>query len=289
MRKGLVATIAGACALLPLLAGTSSGQNNDAFLGPSQNRNNRPKESKPTPRWPDGRVNLGTVPGEKGHWIRTRRELVIDAKTTNKLPTDLKVEDVPFQPWAKALWEYRRTKDDRDSPHARCKPDAGPREIETAYGFEMVELSDVQRVLIFGIGGPQTFRTVYMDGRPHPKGGDLIPSYIGHSVGRWEGDTLVVDTVGFNERNWIDAEGLMHTDQYHQIERFTRTDFNTMKYEVTVDDPGAYTAKWTAGFLLRWNGGAELFEYVCQANNMNPDMTIGDDGAPLSRANGFTP
>lgn len=289
MRKRLIVTITGAFALLPLLSGTSSGQNNDAFLGPTPNRNSKPVVAKPTPRWPDGRVNIATAPGEKGHWIRTRRELVVDDKTTNKLPTDRRVEDIPFQPWAKALFDYRRTKDDRDSPHARCKPDAGPREIETAYGFEMVELADIQRVLVFDIGGPQTFRTIYMDGRPHPTGRDLVPSYLGHSVGRWDGDTLVVDTVGFNEKNWIDAEGLMHTDQYHQIERFTRTDFNTMKYEVTIDDPGAYTAKWTAGFQLRWNTGAELFEYVCQANNMNPDMTIGDDGAPLSRANGITP
>ena len=132
MQRSLIVTIAGAFVLLPLLSGTSSGQNNDAFLGPALNRNNRPKEFKPTPRWPDGRVNLATVPGEKGHWIRTRRELVIDANTTNALPTDLKVENIPFQPWAKALFEYRRTKDDRDSPHARCKPDAGPREIGTA-------------------------------------------------------------------------------------------------------------------------------------------------------------
>jgi hypothetical protein len=277
MRKHLIVKMAGAYVLLSLLTGTSFGQNE------------RPRVVKPAPRWPDGRVNLATVPGEKGHWIRTRRELVIDANTANTLPTDLKVEDIPFQPWAKALFEYRRTKDDRDSPHARCKPDAGPREIGTAYGFEMVEFPEMRRVLIFDIGGPQTFRIIHMDGRPHPKGRDLIPSYIGHSVGRWEGDTLVVDSVGFHERNWIDAEGLMHTDQYHQTERFTRTDFNTLKYEVTVDDPGAYTAPWTAGFLLRWNTGAELFEYVCQGNNMNPDMTIDDDGAPMSRANGFTP
>lgn len=287
MRKRRIVTIAGAFLLLPLLSGTSAGQNNDAFLAPTPNRNAKPVVAKPTPRWPDGRVNLATAPGEKGHWIRTRRELVVDDQTTNKLPTDRRVEDIPFQPWAKALFDYRRTKDDRDSPHARCKPDAGPREIETAYGFEMVEYADIQRVLVFDIGGPQTFRTIYMDGRPHPR--DLTPSYLGHSVGRWEGDTLVVDTVGFNEKNWIDAEGLMHTDQYHQVERFTRTDFNTLKYEVTIDDPGAYTARWTAGFLLRWTAGSELFEYVCQANNMNPDMTMGDDGAPLSRANGFTP
>jgi hypothetical protein len=81
----------------------------------------------------------------------------------------------------------------------------------------------------------------------------------------------------------------MHTEQYHQIERFTRPNFNTLRYEVTIDDPGAYTAPWTAGFLLRWDAGAEIFEYICQENNKNPDMTIGDDGKPLSRANGYTP
>jgi hypothetical protein len=289
MQKRLTITIAGAFVLLPLLSSTSSGQNNDAFLGPAQNRNSQPAVAKPAPRWPDGRVNLGTAPGEKGHWIRTRRELVVDANTPNPLPTDRWVKDIPFQPWAKALFEYRRTKDDRDSPHARCKPDAGPREIGTAYGFEMVDFPELQQVLIFDIGGPQTFRIIHMDGRPHPKGRDLVPSYIGHSIGRWDGDTLVVDSVGFNEKNWIDAEGLMYTDQYHQIERFTRIDFNTLKYEVTIDDPGAYTAPWTAGFLLRWNTGRELFEYVCQANNMNPEMTIDDAGAPMSRANGITP
>ena len=277
MRTVFVATMTGACLSLSPFAGTSVGQSE------------RPKEARPAPRWPDGQVNLASVPGQKGHWIRTRRELVVDARTSNPLPNDRRIEDIPFQPWAKALFEYRRANNDRDSPHARCKPDAGPRQIGTAYGFEMVEFPEIQRVIIFDIGGPQTFRIIYMDGRAHPKGRDLNPTFYGHSIGRWEGDTLVVDTVGFTEQNWIDAEGLMHTDQYHQIERFTRTDFNTLKYEVTVDDPGAYTAKWTAGFLLRWNGGAELFEYVCQANNMNPDMTIGDDGAPLSRANGFTP
>lgn len=214
---------------------------------------------------------------------------MIDASTANPLPTDLKVGDIPFQPWAKALFEYRRSNNDRDSPHPRCKPDAGPREIGTAYGFEIVDFSDIKRVLIFGIGGPQTFRIVHTDGRPHPNGRDLTPSYLGHSVGHWEGDTLVVDTVGFNEGNWIDAEGLMHTDQYHQIEHFTRTDFNTLKYAVTVDDAGAYTAKWTAGFLLRWVEGSELFEYICQQNNQNPEMVTGDDGTPLSRVNGYTP
>jgi hypothetical protein len=277
MRSFFVITTIAAFMSLALLAGSSSGQSE------------RPGRVQPAPRWPDGRVNIATVPGHKGHWIRTRRELVVDANTTNTLPNDRTIEEIPFQPWAKALFEYRRSRDDRDSPHARCKPSAGPRQIGTAYGFEIVEFPDIQRVIIFDIGGPQTYRTIYMDGRAHPQGRDLIPTYYGHSIGRWEGDTLVVDTVGFNEQNWIDAEGLIHTDQYHQVERFTRTDFSTLRYEVTIDDPGAYTAPWTAGFVLRWEEGAEIFEYVCQENNLNPQMTTDDDGQPLSRANIITP
>jgi hypothetical protein len=271
-----------------LFAATMSfAQNNDAFLGPSLTRNDAPKAIKPTPRLPDGRVNLGTTPGQKGHWIRTRREFAVEDDATNLLPSDIKVSQIPFQPWAKELFEYRRINTDRDSPHARCKPSAGPRQIQTAYGFELVDMPDLQQVILFEIGGPHSFRVIYLDGRQHPT--DLEPSYFGHSIGRWEGDALVVDTVGFNEKHWLDNLGLMHTDQYRQIERFTRVDFNTLKYEVTVDDPGAYTAPWTGGVLLRWAEGDELFEYICQQNNQNPEMVTGDDGAPLSRANGFTP
>ena len=267
------------------LPATPAFAQNEAFLAPTP----RPEQRavKPAPRTPGGRSIIGSVPGEKGHWIRTRRQLVAEPGMANRLPSDLDIANVPFQPWAREVWNYRRSKDDRDSPHARCKPSAGPRQIGTAYGFEIVDLPDIERVLIFDIGGPNSWRTVYMDGRKHPE--QLEPTYYGHSVGRWEGDTLVVDSVGFNEKHWIDAMGLVHTDQYHQLERFTRLDSNTLKYEVTVDDPGAYTATWTAGFHLRWNQGAELFEYVCQQNNLNPEMVIGDDGEPLSRANVFTP
>ena len=129
----------------------------------------------------------------------------------------------------------------------------------------------------FDIGGPYSFRIIYMDGRHRPK--MLEPTYVGHSIGHWEGDTLVVDTVGFNEGSWIEAEGFPHTDQLHLIERFSRTNFSTLKYEVTVDDPGAYTKIWNGGFNLRWNGGAELFEYVCQENNLVEQVNDGADGA----------
>jgi hypothetical protein len=247
-------------------------------------------EVRPAPRGPDGKMNLGPPPGEKGHWRRTRRELIIgdpeNSPETHR-PSDRNLAEVPFQPWTRAMWDYNRVHSDRDAPHARCKPSAGPRQIGTAYGFEIVDLPELGRAFIFDIGGPHTFRTVYMDGRPHPE--DLTPTYYGHSIGSWDGDTLVVDTVGFNERSWIDTQGLLHTDRLHQIERFTRVDFDSLEYEVTIDDPGAYTEPWTAGFLLQWSDGTEIFEYICQDNNQNPMMTVGDDGQPLSRDNGIVP
>ena len=85
--------------------------------------------------------------------------------------------------------------------------------------------------------------------------------------------------MGFNEGSWIEAEGFPHTDQLHLIERFTRTDFDTLKYEVTVEDSGAYAKPWSGGFNLRWNPGAEVFEYVCQENNLVEETNNGADGA----------
>ena len=182
-----------------------------------------------------------------------------------------KVSEVPFQPWAKALFDYRGP--NQLEPHTRCKPSGGPRQFLTPYGVEFVDTQELQRLYIFDIGGPHTYRIIYMDGRQHPK--NLEPSYYGHSIGRWEGDTLIVDTIGFNEKFWIDRQGLPHTDKLHMIEKFTRTDMNTTRYEVIIDDPGAYTATWTAGFFLRWTPNEEMFEYVCQDNNYAPELMVG--------------
>jgi hypothetical protein len=255
-----------------LLAVPSVGQNRQA-----------PGPPRPAPRWPDGRINLGTSPGEKGHWIRQgRAQLATNTDSVivagpGGLRSNLKLSDIPFQPWARALYEYRQANFERDSPHSRCKPDAGPRQVGTAYGFEIVEFRELQRILIFDIGGPYSFRIIYMDGRQHPE--PLEPGYAGHSIGHWDGDTLVVDNLGFNEGSWIEAEGFPHTERLHMVERFTRSDFNTLKYEVTVDDPGAYTQVWIGGFNLRWNSGAELFEYVCQENNLVEQTNEGADGS----------
>jgi hypothetical protein len=105
----------------------------------------------------------------------------------------------------------------------------------------------------------------------------LVPSYYGDSRGRWEGDTLVVETIGFNENFWMDRAGSPHTEKLKFTERFTRTDYDTLRYEVTVDDPGAYTAPWSNSFQMRWQSGPELFEYVCQDNNFAPELLVGQE------------
>jgi hypothetical protein len=226
--------------------------------------------AKPAPRFPDKSPNLGITPEEKGLW------LPLDRTDLGRRSTLAPVETIPFQSWAKALYDDRQIHE--LEPHTRCHPSGVSRQFQTPYGVDFVHIPDLQRMYIFDVGGPHTFRIIYMDGRPHPA--KLETSAYGHSVGRWEGDTMVVDTVGFSEDFWIDRTGLPHTEKLHTVERFTRTDFNTIKYEVLIDDPAVYTKPWSGGFNLRWTSGVELFEYVCQDNNTAPDLMM-KDGQPL--------
>jgi hypothetical protein len=216
----------------------------------------------PAPRGPNGRVLLGVPLGQKAMFV---------GGITNLTNADGSQIDVPYQPWARAVAQDRRQ--NQFEPHTRCKPSGGPRQFLTPYGVEFVEMPDLQRIFIFDVGGPHTFRTIYMDGREHPR--DFVPDYYGHNVGHWEGDTLVVDSVGYNEKFWIDRGTHPHTGQLHLIERFTRLDFNNIRYEVTVDDPGAYTKPWSGQFNLRIMAGDELFEYICQDNNFAPSLMVG--------------
>jgi hypothetical protein len=252
---------------------------------------------------------LASPPGQHGVWLPPNAgdERLVDIDSANPPPANpfaietnplqrtprttvstaaalsikkLSMTEVPFQPWSRALYAYRQ--ENQLEPHTRCKPSGGPRQFLTPYGVEFLERPELQRIFIVDIGGPHTLRIVYMDGADHPK--DLDPSYLGHSIGKWDNDTLVVDTVGFNERFWIDRWGLPHTQQLHLIERFTRLDESTLKYELVVDDPGAYTATWTTGLLLRWNPNQELFEYVCQDNNLAPELMVGASEAVERRS-----
>src|SRR5262245_58908442 len=243
---------------------------------------------RPAPHWPDGRLNLGALPGEKGIWAGDGRLAInpnsYEPRTTLNAP--IHINDIPLQPWARTLVDYRHANLLTYEPHARCKPSGGPRQLVTPYGVEIVDMPELQRVFIFDIGGPHSYRIIYMDGRDHPK--DLLPTYYGHSIGHWEGETLVVDSVGFNEKFWMNRDGLPHTDRLHLIERFTRPDFGTLKYEVTIDDPGGYTAHWTSGFSMRWTENLEPWEYVCQDNNLFPE-SVFDGEDQIGQTRGIVP
>jgi hypothetical protein len=219
--------------------------------------------ARPAPRNAAGRVILGTATAaEKGVWLP-------GPGITG--PPIKPLDQLPMQPWARKLAEDRLVHE--LEPHTRCKPSGVAREFQTPYGVEFVELNEAGRMYLFDIGGPHTFRTIFTDGRSHPK--NTLPSAYGHSIGWWDGDTFVVDTTNFHEGFWLDRKGLPHTEKLHVVERWTRTDYNNIDYEVTVDDPGAYTAPWSTRLNLRWESGTELFEYVCQQANYAHELMLG--------------
>jgi hypothetical protein len=223
----------------------------------------------PAPRSAAGRALLAVSasPADKGVW------------------TPLFGITDPLAPWARALFDARQVHE--LEPHTRCKASGTARQFQTPYGVEFVEAPELQRLFIFDIGGPHTFRTVYMDGRSHPA--ELEPSYYGHSIGWWEGDTLVIDSTGFNESFWLDRRGLPHTTALHTVEHFTRTNSEIVAYEITVHDPGAYTADWTGGFELQLDRGVELFEYSCQQANYAIELMVGGERSSVDRSSPIVP
>ncbi len=166
--------------------------------------------------------------------------------------------DVPFQGWARARFQANGATPQNDLD-LRCLPPGVPRIMLLARPFEIVQTP--KRIVFVYEGGAHVWRQVWMDGRAHPK--DPNPNWLGHSIGHWEGDTLVVDSVGFNDRTWLDDAGHPHTERLHVIERFSRTDASTMKYEVAIDDPGAYLRSWTSSNTLMFRPGEKLAEDIC--------------------------
>jgi hypothetical protein len=188
---------------------------------------------------------------------------------------------VPFQPWAAAMYDYISKNESKYDPEGFCLPPGGPRLMATPYPMEIIQLPEQKRIMMIFEGATHIWREIYMDGRPHPQGDDLNPTYLGHSVGRWDGDTLVVDVVGFNEQTWIDYYGHPHTDMLHVVEKFSRPNKNVLNYEATFDDPGAYTKPFTVRWNINWNPAGELTEYICQENNKYLHRLTDDFGQPI--------
>ena len=238
-----------------------------------QSAGNQP--ARPTPRWPDRQPRLGPPPGETGYWgrpsattmVQTGASVQADADGLLRNPADVD-KVAPLQPWARGLYYLRQREFLKDDPiYQFCLPPGGPRMFQQSYGVQFMEERDRQRIWVFMGGGNHNWRHIYLDGREQ-KGqitGDADnPLFFGRSVGKWEGDTLVVDLKDFNERFWFSNGGLPHTEKLHLIERYSRPDFNTLRYEVTIDDPGAYTKTWTSAWTLTWVPNEELPVYYCQ-------------------------
>jgi hypothetical protein len=234
----------------------------------------RAAASAPTPRWPDGQVRLGPPPGKKGYWGTAGASALVERASTPVRMNDegllLNIADAdrvaPFQPWAKAVYEYRQRTLLKDDPFLRCLPPGGPRQFQTPHGFQFVEQRELGRILVLLGGGNRNWRVIYTDGRAQGQADEVVRSYYGNSVGHWEKDTLAVDSIGFNERFWFTNGGLPHTEALHLVERFSRPDLNTLKYDVTVDDPATYTRPWTGGWTIQWVPDEELQEYFCEEN-----------------------
>jgi hypothetical protein len=246
MRSALVAGLAVAALAVPLLS-----QELPRRLGGANGPPAAPRADRPVPKLADGTVDLSGVWSDGGS-VEIPRLLK---------PGEL---DTILQPWAKKLMPTRT--DDKD-PYNNCMP-GGPLRITGGFAWRFVQHPTVNATHIFMLqeGNAHTYRQIFMDGRKHPE--DPSPTWYGHSIGRWEGDTLVIDTVGLNDKFWLDGSGIPHTEQLHLVERWTRTDFNTLRREVTIEDPGAFTRPFTVTYTAKLGEpGSEILEYICIENN----------------------
>ena len=214
--------------------------------------------SRPIPRLPDGTVDL------TGPWVGGGSNVDIE------LEGGFKPGELPLLPWARAL---RDTRNKADEPYTACLPMGVPRVNPYPWKFAMSYTAKglSHLYVLHETGDSGAHRVIYMDGRPHPA--DAIPTWFGHSVGRWEGDTLVVDTVGYNDKFWIDSRGTPHTEQLHTVERYTRVNWGRLRHVFLLEDPGAFSRPVTMTFMARLlrpdlkTGGGELMEFICLEDN----------------------
>jgi hypothetical protein len=157
--------------------------------------------------------------------------------------------------------ERFKKEDEIDDPLTQCLPIGPARGIQAGLmPFQIVQTASVLAILF---ENQRTFRIINIDGRNHPK--DVDPTWFGDSVGKWEGDTLVVDTVGLNDRTWLDTAGHEHSDQLHLTERFQKIDNNSIKWTVTFEDPKFFTEPWSVTLpIARQN--TNIMSYSCEEN-----------------------
>ncbi len=213
----------------------------------------------PARRTPDGKVDLS------GFWMPVEA-----VKHLLNLAADLKPDEVPLQPWSKALYQERIETNGKDHPGVRCWPSGIPEKNNIPDGVKVVQTSDL---MIFLHESRTIYRQIFTDGRSLPK--DAQPTWMGYSIGKWEGDTFVVETIGQNGRTWLDMRGLPATEALHVTERFTRPTIGRVNIDVTIDDPKAYSRPW--GVTLNWKlvPDTDLIESICEENNRDVPHMVG--------------
>ncbi len=218
----------------------------------------KPNLTAPAPRTPDGKIDL------YGIWEPT-------TKYIRNIAADLKPEDVPLQPWAEAVYNERLSgARSREESDANCLPQGVPKIDAAPAPYKFINMPTGIAILYEAF---TQWRQIFTDGRPLPK--DPNPTWFGYSIGRWEGDTLVVDTTGFNGKAWLDQVGHPSTDALHVTERITRHSVGEMELRITIDDPKAYTKPWTVTENLKLLVDSELLEFVCNENNKDLEHLPG--------------
>jgi hypothetical protein len=210
--------------------------------------NTRTGPSGPVPHMPDGK------PDFSGVWYSPR---TVDPGKPEMLP------------WAAKLTQERTESHSKDDPESRCLPAGVPR--MNPFPWKILQTSSVLAMLFEG--NIHTYRQVFLDGRGHPK--NLDPTWYGHSIGTWEGDTLVIDSTGFNDKFWFDFAGHPHTTQLRVTERFRRRDFGNMDQDITILDPGAYTKPWISKRTVALYVNGEVEEYICNEDNQDVEHLVG--------------
>jgi hypothetical protein len=214
------------------------------------------RSNRPALRLPDGRPDFSGVWG-------------LDQNFRQDLAEALKPgENLPLQPWALKVTKQRVSNDD---PEANCLPTGVPR--MSPYPWRIIQTPNL--VFFLFEGNIHSYRQVFIDGRAHAK--DVNPTWYGESIGKYEGDTLVIDTIGFNDKFWFDFAGHPHTERLHTIERYRRPDFGHLEWETYIDDPGAYTKPFTVYGRVNLLPNEELMEYICQENNRDVGHIVGKD------------
>jgi hypothetical protein len=209
----------------------------------------KPNLSAPAPRRTDGKPDLS------GIWNP-------NPKYVGNFAADLKPEDVPMQPWALALFNERKDgKHSKEEPDANCLPQGVPKIDAAPAPYKFLQLPELVIILYEAF---TQYRQVFMDGRELPKSPN--PTWLGYSVGKWDGDRLVVDTIGFNGKTWLDQAGHPGTEALHVTESFRRRDFGHLEIQITIDDPKAYTKPWTVTEVMQLQADTELLEFVCNEN-----------------------